>query len=132
MKKEVIGLLMLLVASNSLYAQGSGDSPATIALAKKLGLPKITDCIFGLSMTMATYDSMKNSSVQEEQDTYKGLEEIRLSYGLLGASYGADKYQASVKKSIAATEGKPNADVLKATAKNCMGKEIFQYTRNRM
>ena len=132
MKKEVIGLLMVLVASTNLYAQGSGDSPATIALAKKLGLAKITDCIFGLSMTMATYESMKNSSVQDERDTYKGFEEVRLSYGMLGMSYGSEKYQAAVKKSIAATEGKPNSDVLKSTAKNCMGNEIFQYTRNRM
>jgi hypothetical protein len=131
MKKEVIGLLMVLVASTNLYAQSSSDSPATIALAKKLGLAKISDCLFGLSMTLSTYEPLKNSSVQDERDTYKGVEEIRLSYGILGQSYGSEKFQAAVKKAIAATEGKPNADVLKSTAKNCMGEEIFQYTRTR-
>lgn len=129
--KNIIGLIFLLATSINVCAQGSSDSPATIALAKKLGLAKISECLYGLSLTMTTYESMKNSTVETERDSYKGLEAFRLSYGILGSSYGTEKFQASVKKTISSIEGKPSSEVIKSTAQNCIGNEIIQYTRAR-
>jgi hypothetical protein len=130
MKKEIIGLFMLVAISANLHAQDSRESTATIALAKKIGLEKISNCSVGLYVMMTTYDSMKNSSNQAERDTYKGMEQFALTYIELGETFGKEEYRAEVKKASASAKGVPDEAIIKSAAQNCFGDEIITQIRD--
>lgn len=123
--------MALLHVSGSIYAQDWRNSPATIALSNKLGLEKISECTVGISITTTTYESMKNSPDQAARDTYNGLQEVAISYVILGERYGGEQYRAEIKRAARDIKDIPDVVVIRTTAKNCFNDEIFKYTRNR-